>query len=117
VLLAIGVVGVLWWRQRNPLDIVGAEVGTATGTGCDVTVDVVGTVRTNGRGGTFSYRWIRSDGGRSDLLEQSVADGAESVQVHLYWTFRGQGTYRATATLEVVAPTASRASATYTYAC
>jgi hypothetical protein len=117
--LAIGVVGVLWWRQRDGLDVTAAGVGTTVpaGIGCDVTVDVVGTVRTNGRPGTFRYRWIRSDGAHSELMDQSVAAGASSVEVHLYWTFRGRGTYRATATLEVVAPTALRASGVYTYAC
>jgi hypothetical protein len=113
------VVGVLWWRQRNPLHVSAAEVGTALAAreGCDITVDVVGTVRTNGRAGTFSYRWIRSDGGRSEVLHQSVEAGSQTVAVHLYWTFRGRGTYRATATLEIVGPTPSQASGVYTYAC
>jgi hypothetical protein len=117
--LAIGVVGVLWWRQRDPLDVTAAEVTTTipAGSACDVTVDVVGTVRTNGRAGTFSYRWVRSDGGRSEVLDQSVAAGVSSVRVHLYWTFRGRGTYRATATLQVVRPTATEAAGVYTYAC
>ncbi|MEH0630703.1 hypothetical protein [Streptomyces stelliscabiei] len=38
--------------------------------GCDGTADIVGLVRTNGRPGTLSYRWIRSDGTTSGVLRE-----------------------------------------------
>jgi hypothetical protein len=114
-----GVAGYLWWERQNPLVVTAAVVAPAEPPGdrCDVTVDVVGTVQTNGRGGTVTYQWIRSDGEISTVLDQSVPEGSASTQVHLFWSFSGQGRYRATATLKILAPTPIETSGEFTYAC
>jgi hypothetical protein len=64
-----------------------------------------------------SYRWKRSDGTVSGMLRQHVTRGAHRTDVVLRWTFDGHGTLRATATLEVLSPDPTAASATFTYAC
>src|SRR5690606_33839230 len=104
IVAAVG--GYLWWQRQNPLAVTAATVAPAEPPGdqCDVTVDVVGTVQTNGRPGTITYQWIRSDGETSGVLDQTVAAGAASVQVHLFWSFSGRGRYDATATLQILAP-------------
>jgi hypothetical protein len=114
-----GVGGYLWWQRQNPLQVTAVVVAPAQPPGeeCDVTVDVVGTVQTNGRGGTVTYQWIRSDGEMSAVLDQTVPDGSASTQVHLFWAFSGQGRYQAVATLKVLAPTPMQASGEFTYAC
>ncbi len=117
-LLAAAVVVVL--LDRAPaLSVVGATVAPAAdpGRACDVTVDVVGTVTTNGRAGTVTYEWSRSDGAGSGPLTSSVAEGATSVDVHLYWQFSGHGRLPATATLRVTAPAPVEASGSFTYDC
>jgi hypothetical protein len=118
--LMIGVVvGLWWWRERGPIDATATQVTAAhqSGTGCEETVDFVGIVRTNGRPGIFRYRWERNDGEQTDVLEQSARSGETSIQVHLYWTFRGEGRYPAQATLRVLTPQPSAASGSYTYSC
>ena len=82
-----------------------------------MTVDVVGTVTTDGRAGTFTYQWLRSDGQVSAELTGSVADGVTSTQVHLMWTFSGPGTYPASATLRVLRPDPVEAVGHLTYSC
>jgi hypothetical protein len=114
-----GVLGFLWWRQQNPLVVTAAAVAPAQppGNACDLTVDVVGTVQTNGKAGTFTYLWVRSDGQTSAVLDQSVTSGVASTQVHLYWSFSGQGTLDVSATLKILAPTPLEAIGEFTYAC
>jgi hypothetical protein len=114
-----GVGGYLWWQRQNPLVVTAAVVAPAQPPGeeCDVTVDVVGTVQTNGRGGTVTYQWVRSDGEASAVLDQSVPNGSGSTQVHLFWSFSGEGSYDATATLKILAPTPMEASGEFTYRC
>ena len=114
-----GVLGFLWWRQQNPLVVTAAVVAPAQppGNACDLTVDVVGTVQTNGKAGTFTYQWVRSDGQTSAVLDQSVTSGVASTQVHLYWSFSGQGTLDVSATLKILAPTPLEATGEFTYAC
>lgn len=108
----------LLWRP-DPVVLTGAEVGPAAppGQACDVTVDVVGTIHTNGRAGTIGYRWLRSDGESSEPLTQTVEDGQTSAQVHLFWTLSGKGRYPATATLEITQPQPLSATGGFTYAC
>jgi len=117
--LAAGVAGVFWYRQRNPLVVTAVAVAPAEppGSRCDITIDVVGTVQTNGRAGTFSYQWVRSDGQTSAVLDQSLPRGAAAVEVHLYWSFSGRGTLPVTATLKILAPSPVEATGAFTYAC
>lgn len=87
------------------------------GPACDATADVVATVRTNGRAGVLTYRWLRSDGTRSAQLTERVPSGQREARLHLLWTFQGAGTYPAKAELQLVSPTRRTAAAEFTYRC
>jgi hypothetical protein len=84
---------------------------------CDVTVNVVGTIVTNGRGGAVTYQWTRSDGTTSPVQTAVIASGRTSEQVHLYWTIRGRGTIHASAKLRVLSPSVQAASTSFVYSC
>ncbi|MEV6522817.1 hypothetical protein AB0M43_12795 [Longispora sp. NPDC051575] len=114
-----GVVGYFWWYNAHPLKVTAAQVAPATapGTACDVTVDVVGTVTTNGRPGTVTYQWLRSDGEATQELSQSVPSGTKSVPLHLHWKFSGKGEYQAKATLRILGPNPTEAAGEFTYSC
>ncbi|WP_412539183.1 hypothetical protein R8Z50_25480 [Longispora sp. K20-0274] len=114
-----GVVGYFWWYNAHPLKVTAAAVAPASppGTACDVTVDVVGTVTTNGRPGTITYQWLRSDGEATQELSQSVSSGTKSVPLHLHWKFSGKGEYQAKATLKILGPTPTEAAGEFTYSC
>ncbi|WP_149182736.1 hypothetical protein [Streptomyces sp. TRM49041] len=88
-----------------------------TGTGCGGTADIVGVVRTDGRPGTFTYRWLRSDGTTSGVLSERVRRGQREARLHLLWTFSGEGEYRARADLEILSPSRHGAGTTFPYAC
>ncbi|MGE3288451.1 MAG: serine/threonine-protein kinase [Pseudonocardia sp.] len=102
----------------TPLEVTDATVTAAEpGRGCDLTVDVVGTLTTSGGPGTLSYTWTRSDGGTTGVLVQEVAAGQTSVDVHLLWTLSGRGRHDATATLRVLEPNPAQAQGSFTYSC
>jgi hypothetical protein len=84
---------------------------------CDITVNVVGTIVTNGHGGAVTYQWTRSDGTTSPVRTADIASGRLSEQVHLYWTIRGRGTIHASAKLRVLSPSVRAASTSFVYSC
>jgi serine/threonine protein kinase len=84
---------------------------------CDVTVNVIGTIVTNGRSGAVMYQWTRSDGTTSPVQTATIASGRLSEQVHLYWTIRGRGTIHASARLRVLSPSVQAASTSFVYSC
>lgn len=84
---------------------------------CDNTADIVGVINTNGRPGTLSYRWVRSDGTTSAVLREVVPGGQKKARVHLLWTFRGEGRYRAQAELHVLSPSRHTATIRFVYDC
>ncbi|WP_137991039.1 hypothetical protein [Streptomyces vilmorinianum] len=85
---------------------------------CDGTADVVAVLETDGRPGTVTYRWERSDGTTSGLLREQLARHQTEARLHLLWTFRGQGEHRATARLVIVSPTPGHTAETrFTYRC
>jgi hypothetical protein len=84
---------------------------------CGTRVDVVGTVTSNGGGGSFTYRWLRSDGTATDVLTESVPFGTSVTQVHLFWQFSGEGTLKVKATLQILTPQPVETSTEFTYAC
>jgi hypothetical protein len=108
----------LLWRP-DPLVLTGAEVAPATppGSTCDVTVDLVGTIHTNGLRGDIEYRWLRSDGETTAPVTQTVDPGQTAVQVHLLWTLAGRGIYPATANLQILQPQPVQATGGFTYHC
>lgn len=119
-LVLLGVLVFLaWQRHGDALTVRGATVTAGvTDIGCDGRAEVVGEVTTNGRPGTVTYRWERSDGTRTELLREQVRQGQERARLRLLWTFHGQGEFRGTATLIVVSPTGHTAvSPPLTYRC
>lgn len=117
VLLAV--LAYLAWQHYGPaLEVRDVAVTTdAAGPSCDATADVVAVVRTNGRAGVLTYRWLRSDGTRSEQLTERVPSGRREARLHLLWTFQGAGTYPAKAELQLVSPERRTASAEFTYRC
>ncbi|MFD9304294.1 hypothetical protein ACFWCB_16850 [Streptomyces sp. NPDC060048] len=117
ILLAVLVY--LGWQRYGPaLEVRDVAVTTAPeGPGCDATADVVAVVRTNGRPGTLTYRWVRSDGTRSEQLTERVPSGRHEARLHLLWTFQGAGTYPAKAELQLISPAQQTAAAEFTYRC
>ncbi|MFD7877937.1 hypothetical protein ACFV5G_28235 [Streptomyces sp. NPDC059766] len=118
-LVLIVAIAFLAWQRSGP-DVVPERVSVTTLTstvGCDGTMDVVGVITTNGRPGTLSYRWVRNDGTRSDVLRETVSSGQDQARVHLRWSFQGTGTYRAAAELRVLSPggTSGRGPSATTY--
>ena len=101
--MLLSVLAFLAWQRCGPeVGVRGVAVRTpAEGPGCDGTADVVGVVRTDGRPGTLTYRWARSDGTTSGPLHEEVARGQKQATLHLLWTFHGRGEYRARAELRI----------------
>ena len=119
LLVLITVIAILLWQRSGPsLAITNAAVTVASSAlTCDGTANVNAEMHTNGNAGTITYRWRRSDGTVSDPLRQQVTRGSTDVHVVLLWSFHGQGTMNATATLEVLSPNQMTASATFAYTC
>ncbi|MFE4176421.1 hypothetical protein ACFRR7_30945 [Streptomyces sp. NPDC056909] len=117
VLLAV-LVFLAWQRYGPALAVQDVTVRTALrGPECDGTSDVVGVVRTNGRPGTLTYRWVRGDGTSSGLLREKVTSGQKTARLHLLWTFRGRGEYRARAELRISSPSRHTAVTRFVYRC
>lgn len=116
--LIAGVLAYLLLQGRDPVAVTMITVTAQNPPGaCDVTVDVVGTVTTNGRPGTFVYQWLRSDGQTTAPQTQSVASGQTSVPVVLQWSVSGRGTFDAQATLRILEPSPGEGVGGFTYSC
>jgi hypothetical protein len=116
----LGAAGVIFWqRTHDHLEVTAVAVAPARlpGSQCDVTVNVVGTIKTNGRGGTVSYQWIRGGGLTSLVSAVKAASGHATVQVLLQWSFHGSGTYHAVARLRVLTPDVASGQTAFTYSC
>jgi hypothetical protein len=113
------VVGLFVWQRLSPLELEGVvvEVTRPAGQRCDVTVEVVATVRTNGNAGTIRYQWLRSGAAPGALLSERVGRGQRVVTLPLEWSFTGVGTARETATVNIVEPSVAQASAEVRYEC
>ncbi|MEO3778344.1 hypothetical protein ABGB16_16135 [Micromonospora sp. B11E3] len=118
-LALVAVVGLYLWERLSPLEVEGVTVAVPqpAGNRCDVTVDVVATVRTNGRGGVIRYQWFRSDASPGALLTERVGRGQRTVTLTLKWTFSGVGTTTETATVNIVEPSPVQAGARLAYRC
>ncbi|WP_243761736.1 hypothetical protein [Streptomyces sp. YIM 98790] len=118
VVVLIAVAAFLLWDRTGPgLEITAVSARTDATSACDSTADVVGVVRTNGRPGTLTYQWSRSDGTSSGVLKERVTRGQTEVLLHLLWTFQGEGTVTATAQLRITEPSTHTASVSFTYTC
>ncbi|MBT2440361.1 hypothetical protein J7E93_09615 [Streptomyces sp. ISL-36] len=118
-LLLLAVLAFLAWQRLGPeVSVRGVAVTAPQRTlGCDGRADVVAVVDTDGRPGTLTYRWERSDGTTSGPLREKLSRHQERAELRLLWTFHGPGEHRATARLVIVSPTPHTASATFTYGC
>ncbi|MEV5955804.1 hypothetical protein AB0M11_18870 [Streptomyces sp. NPDC051987] len=118
-LLVVAVLVFLAWQRFGPSVAVTQVAVTARPTvlGCDGTADIVGLVTTNGRRGTLSYRWVRSDGTESGVLHEVTAPGKRHARLHLRWTFQGPGHRTARAELRILSPGHRAAAARFSYDC
>jgi hypothetical protein len=119
LVVLLAVLAVLLWRYSgSSIAVTGVSIRAGQqALGCDGTEKLTGVLDTNGDEGTVTYRWQRSDGTFSNTLQQHVAKGTHQSEVTLLWTFDGKGAVHATATLEVLSPGSSSASADFTYSC
>ncbi|MEU4243473.1 hypothetical protein [Actinoplanes sp. NPDC026619] len=113
------VAGLYVWQRLSPLVVESATVAVPrpAGNRCDVTVDVVATVRTNGRSGELRYQWFRSDAAPGAVLTEQVGRGQRTATLTLKWTFSGVGTTTETATLNITEPAPLQAGTKVAYRC
>ncbi|CAL9341421.1 hypothetical protein [Streptomyces sp. enrichment culture] len=125
-LVLLGVLAFLAWQRYGPQTAVRdvtvrtdgvVPARAVTADGCGGTADIVAVVRTDGRPGTLTYRWLRGDGSASGVLTERVRRGQREARLHLLWTFSGRGTYVARADVQVLTPSRHGAGTTFTYAC
>ncbi len=119
IIAAAAWAGWQWWLRWHPqLRVAGATVTVVPPASvCGGEYDITGTIFSNGKAGTVTYQWVRSDGVATPRLTVDVPSGQQLTTVHLYWTFSGAGTESATATLAVTAPEPAVASAQVLYSC
>lgn len=117
--ILLAVLLLLGWQRYGPgPTVTGVTVDTdPAGPGCDGTAVVTAVVRTDGRPGTLTYRWVRNDGTASEALTERLARGQDRARLRLLWTFHGEGAYRARASLRLSSPSEHDASAEFTYTC
>ena len=118
-LVLICVLAFLAWQRLAPSIDVRTVAVTARPAAlpCDTTADIVAVVTTNGRPGTLSYRWIRSDGTASGVLREEMTRDQRQARLHLLWTFQGKGHHTARAELRILSPAHPAAVAHFTYDC
>jgi hypothetical protein len=118
-LVVLCVLAFLAWQRLGPPLAVSTMSVTArpTSLGCDGTADLVALVTTNGRPGTLSYRWVRSDGTASGVLKEVLAPGQRQARLHLRWTFQGTGHRTARAELRILSGAPRTGTTGFTYAC
>ncbi|MER7949347.1 hypothetical protein ABTY59_18345 [Streptomyces sp. NPDC096079] len=118
-LILLLTLALLAWREYGPrVSVRDVTVTVPEGRlGCDGTANVLAVVRTDGRPGTLTYHWERSDGTHSATLRETVPRGSDEARLHLLWTFEGRGTHAAVARLVLTSPTRHTAEATFTYRC
>jgi hypothetical protein len=118
-LALVVVVGLYLWQRLSPLAVEGVTVAVPKPAGqrCNVTVDVVATVRTNGQGGVIRYQWFRTGTEPGAVLTEQVASGQRTATLTLKWTFSGVGTTTETATVNIIEPTPVQGAARVAYRC
>ncbi|MCX5528453.1 hypothetical protein OG342_37320 [Streptomyces bobili] len=119
-LVLVAAVLFLFWRQHtaSAVDVREVSVTAAQQTlGCDSTAGIVGVVRTDGRPGTLSYRWVRSDGTSSGVRHIEVVRGQRQVRIELLWSFQGPGRHAAVAELRLLSPERRSAEVRFVYDC
>ncbi|MGN9767960.1 hypothetical protein ACTMS2_22730 [Micromonospora sp. SD12] len=112
-------VGLYLWQRISPLEVTGVTLAVAQPAGdrCDVTIDVVATVSTNGRAGEIRYQWLRTGSAPGSLLTERVGRGQRTVELTLRWAFSGVGTTTETATVNITSPAPVQAQTPVSYDC
>jgi len=119
VAIVAGIAGYVWNKTHQTLKITAATVSVTNPgkIGCNSTVDLVGTIDTNGKGGPITYQWTK-DGANLPTGTVTASSGQQQVRVELQWYLAGQGVHHATAIFQVFTPNViSAQSATFTYTC
>ena len=117
--IVAGVAGYVWTKTHQTLKITAATVTVANPDkiGCNSTVDVVGTIDTNGKGGPVTYQWTK-DGENLPTGSVTATSGQQQVRVELKWYLSGKGIHHAEAIFQVFTPNViSAQSASFTYTC
>ncbi|MBV1849944.1 hypothetical protein [Catellatospora tritici] len=121
LLVVAGILVWQWWQSRHAAPVavttVTVKLAQPIDDKCDVKVDLVGTIETDGTAGKVTYEWVRMDGQSSGALEQAFRSGQKRVDVHLYWDFKGVGTKEASATLRVLGTHVVEGKTEFTYHC
>ncbi|MFY1593973.1 hypothetical protein [Micromonospora sp. WMMD737] len=115
----LAAVGLYLWQRISPLEVTGVTVTVPQPAGdrCDVTVDVVATVSTNGRAGVIRYQWLRTGSAPGSLLTERVGYGQRTVELTLRWAFSGVGSTSETATVNITSPAPVQAQTPVSYGC
>ncbi|KUL21431.1 hypothetical protein [Actinoplanes awajinensis] len=118
-LALVVVAGFYLWQRLRPLEVesVTVAVPRPAGTRCNVTVDVVATVHTNGRSGVLRYQWFRTDAEPGTMLTEQIGTGQRTAALTLHWTFDGTGRTTETATLNLIEPSPIQAGTKVAYNC
>ena len=110
----------LWFHPGKPLAVTAVDVKQPKAKGCDVTVNVVGVIITNGKAGRVSYEWLPS-GEEPVAHTDDLPSGKSHHPVSLKWAVSGHGTRKLTARLRVLSPTSTGVpledKASFTYKC
>jgi hypothetical protein len=117
--IVAGVAAYVWNRNHQALKVTRATVTVAQPgkIGCNTTVDVIGTIYTNGNGGPVTYQWTK-DGENQPTGTVTAASGQQTVRVDLKWYLTRAGTHHAKAIFQVFTPNVITAeSASFTYEC
>jgi len=115
--IVAGVGAYLWERQHQTLKITQVRVTAKDQSiGCNGTANIIGTISTNGHGGTISYQWVENGVAQPRLVADD-ASGSNTVQVPLKWAFHGKGNGTATAELRVLDPQQTEVSMNIPYSC
>ncbi len=119
VAIVAGVAAYVWTKTHQTLKITAATVSVTNPDkiACNSTVDVVGTIFTNGKGGPITYQWTK-DGENLPTGTVTATSGQQQVRVELKWYLRGKGIHHAAAIFQVFTPNViSAQSASFTYKC
>ena len=117
--IVAGIAAYVWTRTHQTLKITAATVSVSNPgqIACNSTVDVVGTIFTNGKGGPITYQWTK-DGENLPTGTVTATSGQAQVRVDLQWNLRGKGIHHAAAIFQVFTPNViSAQSASFTYKC
>ena len=119
VAIVAGIAAYVWTKTHQTLKITAATVSVTNPDkiACNSTVDVVGTISTNGKGGPVTYQWTK-DGQNLPTGTVTAASGQQQVRVELQWYLAGKGIHHAVAIFQVFTPNViSAQSASFTYTC